>query len=77
MNSKLFSIDFKDFGKAGLLGLGTFLTPIVPILISMTLPTLPQTETAFIVGLKVAALYLLKNFFTNSENKLARSEPEK
>jgi len=77
MNSKLFSIDLSDVGKAGLLAAGTFLTPLVPILVSMSLPSLAQTETALMAGLKVGVLYLMKNFFTNSDGRFARAEIKK
>lgn len=72
MQSNLFKLNLRDIGHAFLITfLGTFLTAAVAILDAGSLPTLSQLGAAAVVGLTSGVSYIIKKFFTNSENKLA------
>lgn len=83
--SNFLNINWKDIGKGLLLAV---VTPIVAAIVSLlqgwvsvltggTLPALPTLETIgswILVGLAAGLSYLLKNFFTNSQNQLLKPE---
>lgn len=77
MQSKFFAINWLDVGKGFLIAFGTvFFAGIVVVLESGVFPTLAELGTLAVAGLAAGLTYVLKNFFTNSSNKLAEKEPD-
>lgn len=73
--SKFLSIDWSDFGKSLLIAFGTvFFGGLIPIFQSGSLPSLTELSGLAVAGVGAAIAYLVKNFFTNSDNKLATKE---
>lgn len=74
-NAKLFSLNLNDLVKGFVVA---FLTVVVSGvysgLESGTLPTLNELKTLTLLGLASGASYLLKNFLTNSDDKLLKPE---
>lgn len=69
------SINWLDIGKGLLIAFGTvFLLGIGEILNSGVFPTLAQIGNLAIAGAAAALSYIIKNFFTNSNNKLGEKE---
>ena len=74
----LFSLGLADIGKGFLIavltvvltGLGTYLNATPP-----HFPTGAELGTLGLAGLGAGIAYIIKNFFTNSENKLLKKEP--
>jgi predicted exporter len=75
--SDLFKLNWADLGKAVLLAfITTFLGGVYAIIQTGAFPTLAELGAAAMAGLGAALAYLVKNFFTNSQNKLAAPEPK-
>lgn len=73
--SKFGSINWFDIGKGLLIAFGTvFFFGLSQAFDAGRLPTLAELGTLALAGLGAALAYLLKNFFTNSENKLGGKE---
>jgi hypothetical protein len=71
-------IDLKDVGKGVLIAFGTvFLLGLQQTLSNGNLPTLAELGTLAIAGLAAALAYIVKNVFTNSDNKFLEKEQEK
>lgn len=71
------SINWADIGKGLLIAFGTvFFLGLGQILETGVFPTLAELGGLALAGLSAALAYLVKNFFTNSENKLAGKEPK-
>ena len=71
------SINLVDIGKGFLIAfLTVFLLGVVNILQTGVFPALAELGTLAIAGLAAGLSYVLKNFFTNSENKLAKKDPK-
>jgi Flp pilus assembly pilin Flp len=69
------TINWLDFGKGVLIAFGTVvLLGLYQILNEGRLPTTAELGTLALAGLAAALSYVLKNFFTNSKNKLAEKE---
>ncbi|MFZ1082322.1 MAG: hypothetical protein WAO19_10405 [Candidatus Kryptoniota bacterium] len=76
-NSRLFSVNLKDIGKAVLMALLTALIGTLYHAIKHgAFPALVQLSTIAFAGLGAALAYLVMSFFTNSQNKLFRLEPK-
>ena len=73
--SKLFSLNMLDAGKAILVAfLTSFIGAFYAILQTGRFPTSPELGAAALAGVSAAIAYLMKNFFTNSTNQLAKPE---
>lgn len=71
------TINWLDIGKGLLIAFGTvFLLGLSDIIQTGVLPTLAQLGTLALAGLAAALSYIIKNFFTNSQNKLIEKEPK-
>ena len=69
------SINLIDIGKGFLIAfLTVFLLGITNILQTGVFPALAELGTLAIAGLAAGLSYVLKNFFTNSKNKLTEKE---
>lgn len=69
------TINWLDFGKGLLIAFGTvFFLGLSQYFEAGVLPTLAQLGALAIAGGGAMLTYLLKNFFTNSKNKLAEKE---
>lgn len=69
------TINWLDLGKGVLIAFGTvFLLGLYQILNAGKFPTLAELGSLALAGLAAALSYILKNFFTNSKNKLAEKE---
>jgi len=73
MNSQFFSLDIYDIGKGFLMA---FLGAFLPALYEYLKVGWGAIDWKFCLaaGISAGIAYLLKNFFTNSENKLLRLE---
>lgn len=78
MKSSFLNLNIQDLLKgfvvAGLTAIGTVL---LPSLESGLFPDLALLKTAGITGLTAGIAYLLKNLFTNSNDKLLKTEEGK
>ena len=75
MNSQIFKLDWKDIGKGVLIAfLTVVLGGVYTSLQAGAFPTLAQLGSLAMAGLAAGLSYLLKNFFTNSDNQLAKPE---
>ena len=83
MEAAFLKLGIKDMGKAAImLILGTIVTALLPILQGIadtgTLPVwadaLKTLLNALISGVGIAAVYLLKNLLTNSDDKFLTKE---
>jgi Flp pilus assembly pilin Flp len=73
--SNLFSLNWKDVGKGFLVAVLTVvITGLGTSLQSGKLPTLAELGALALAGLGAGLAYLLKNFFTNSNNELGKTE---
>ncbi|KKR55855.1 MAG: hypothetical protein UT94_C0055G0003 [Candidatus Uhrbacteria bacterium GW2011_GWF2_40_263] len=73
--SNLFSLNWKDVAKGFLVAVLTVvITGLGTSLQSGKLPTLAELGTLGLAGLGAGVAYLLKNFFTNSNNELGKTE---
>jgi len=73
--SNLFSLNWKDILKGFLVAVLTvIITGLGTSLQSGKLPTLAELGTLALAGLGAGVAYLLKNFFTNSNNELGKPE---
>jgi len=69
------TINWLDLGKGILIAFGTvFFLGLYQILNEGRLPTLAELGASALAGLAATLSYILKNFFTNSKNKLAEKE---
>lgn len=76
MNSSFFRVNWADLGKALLLVfISIFAAPLLAVVDSGRFPTQEELLAAAVLGVKAAALYLIKNLLTNSEGKFAKKEP--
>ena len=64
------NLNRKDMGKLLLIGLGTFVLNFLQLQFIPNLDVSPDIRTL----LSTAVVYLLKNFFTNSEGELLTKE---
>jgi hypothetical protein len=79
MKSKIFSLDLTDAQKAIIIAaLSIGLTSVGKVIeVSATsgrLPTMAELIVAVKVGIGASAAYLLKNFITNSDDKIGKKE---
>ncbi len=73
--SNLFSLNWKDVGKGFLVaGLTVIVTGVGTALNAGRFPTLQELGSLALAGLGAGVAYLLKNFFTNSNNQIATPE---
>lgn len=76
----LFKIGIKDLAKSAIVaGLTVVVTGLISLLSGLTsvppiYPTLPQLSNLALSGIVAGAVYLLKNFLTNSEDKFLKPE---
>lgn len=71
----LFSLSWKDAGKAILMAfLGTFVAAVYQGFAAGAFPTAHELGTAAIAGVGSALAYIIKNFFTNSNDQFATKE---
>lgn len=71
-------LNLADLGKGLLIAFGTVvLAGIVNAFNEGRLPTLSELGSLALAGLAAAGAYLLKNLFSNSENKLFKKESDK
>lgn len=76
MKSAFGQINKNDLIKAVIVAaLSSILVSILPILQAGNLPTLQDLQTIGIAGLASATAYLIKNYFTNSQDELLKQEP--
>ena len=77
MGSGFLRLDIADFGKGILMAfLGAFLNALYQYFPSGPIENV-NWKVCLATGISAAVAYLLKNFFTNSQNKLLRLEPKK
>lgn len=75
--SKFLNLGARDFIRSLMVAGGTvFFMAILPILQAGSLPNLAQLKVAGISALSAGVAYLLKNFFTNSKDQVAKMEPK-
>lgn len=73
--SEFGKLNWKDIGKGFLVAAGTVVvTGLANSLQSGALPTLNELGVLAVAGLGAGLTYVLKNVFTNSENKLGQAE---
>lgn len=73
--SKFMKIGIADIGKGALVAFVSAVTfPIINILESGEIPSTENLKKYVIVGVAAALGYLLKNLFTNSDNKLLKPD---
>lgn len=73
--SKFMRLGISDIGKGVLIAfVSAAAFPIIKNLESGEIPSLEQIKTYAVVGVAAALGYLLKNLFTNSENKLLKTD---
>ena len=69
--SKLFSINWFDFGKGLVVTIfTTFISSLITFLDTLQFPDTEAFKHIALAGLAAGSSYLLKNFFTNSEGKI-------
>lgn len=77
MKSSFLNLDLKDVGRGVLIAVLTaVLGSVLPILESGQLPTMEVLRTIGIASVAAGLSYLLKNWLTNSQDKLVQSEPK-
>lgn len=77
MKNKILSLSAHDAVKGFIVAFITaFLASIYQWLSSGSFPTLQQLGTAGIAGLTAGIGYLIKNYFTNSQDKFMTPEPK-
>ena len=75
MKSPFLSLNARDYIRSAIVAAGTAIgMTVLPILQSGNVPTLAQLKTAGISGIAAAVTYILKNYFTNSQDKIAKAE---
>lgn len=74
--SDFLKINSRDLAKSIIMAfLGSVVTALYNIVKEgMTLPSAEQWKTIFIMGLTAALAYLVKNFFTNSNDEFIKAE---
>lgn len=75
--SGLFRLNFKDIGKSLLIAALTSICTGLLALLQSSPPTIPSFEqigTLLSIGAAAGISYLVKNVFTNSDNKLLTPE---
>lgn len=73
--SEFFDLNLKDLGKGLLIAVaGSILSGLYHILEVGGIPTWPQIKVILLTGLGAGIGYLLKNWLTNSDNKLLTGE---
>ena len=76
MKSKYLSITIKDVLKGAIVAVLTSIaTAVIPILQTGEIPGIEQLHTILIAGVGAGVAYLLKNFFTNSNDQILTREP--
>jgi len=76
----LFKIGIKDLAKSAIVaGLTVIVSGLITVLsgiaqVPPVYPTLPVLTNLALSGIIAGAVYLLKNFLTNSEDKFLKSE---
>ena len=76
MTSSFLSITSKDVLKGFVVAVLTSIaTAVIPVLQTGTPPRLDQLHAVAVAGVAAGVAYLLKNFFTNSEDQLLKKEP--
>ncbi len=73
--SKLFSINWFDFGKGLVVTIfTTFISSLITFLDTLQFPSIEDFKHILLAGIAAGSSYLLKNFFTNSQGKIAVKE---
>lgn len=81
MKSEFLSLEKSDLVKGCIMAVLTFVFGGLKVFIEGMIatpsvyPTWAQIEHLGLTGLSIGALYLLKNFMTNSKDQLLKSEP--
>jgi len=74
--SGLLKLNWADIGKSLLIAfLTSFIASVYATIQTGTFPDLANLGSYALAGLGAALAYLIKNFFTNSQNQLAAPEP--
>lgn len=74
-NAKLFALNFKDIAKGFFVAVLTVLLGGISTAIADgTLPTISELKGIGLVGLSAGIAYLIKNFFTNSDDQILKKE---
>lgn len=77
MKSTFLSLNFKDLGRAFLIAFITLLIAGVAVFTQKNeLPSMPELLLILKTSAISAGAYVIKNFFTNSEDKLFKKEKE-
>ena len=78
MKSKFLNLHWKDIFKGFLMAfIGAFLTALYTALEAGEIPTTwDQWKSTILVGAGAGIAYLLKNFFTNSNDEVLKTEPK-
>ena len=74
---KLFQLGSKDLLKGFIMAVLTVIASGLYSALSATpvhFPTLSELQTTGLMGLSAGILYLIKNFFTNSDDQFMKSE---
>jgi hypothetical protein len=75
--SKFGSLNFKDYFRGFLMAIGTsMLISLATIFNSGKIPTWNEMVAILLSGLATGIVYLVKNFFTNSNDNFFKSEPK-
>ena len=76
MKSKFLTLGLKDIFKGIVMAfLGAFCAGLLQLLDTGTIPTTwVQIQPIVITGVAAALAYIMKNLFTNSEDKILKSE---
>lgn len=78
MKSKKWSLNVRDLIHGFLMAVsGSVVSAVVPLLQNGNLPTEAQIMTSLKIGLGFGIVYLLKNFTSNSNGEILKSEADK
>lgn len=76
-SSPLFTLQWKDAFKGIITAaLTSVITAVIEIIGKGGLPTPSDWKTIGVTGLAAALGYIMKNYFTNSNDKFAKPEPK-
>lgn len=77
-NAKLFSMNLRDVLKGFIVAVLTVvITALSTAIADGSLPDLQELKSIGLIGLSAGMAYLVKNFFTNSDDQILKKEQPK